>query len=212
MLNSCFWMRHILTITRSDIVTTVLDTRYQAVMFLLMAAASGCAPQQRPPLSPHRGLSYDALYLPFDVSEEQVRADLTAYQALGATRIYLTCTEADLDRDQKIRVILPAAHALGLEVFAGPYFAGVFSGDEGDTARLYLALHPNDREVSRRGQQTSLPAYNSPTLRLYLKDQLRRLLVYDFDDLRGALRTDARGRRPRGDTADLRSLLHDVAS
>lgn len=37
------------------------------------------------------------------------------------------------------------------------------------------------------------------------------LLVYDFDDLRGALRTDARGRRPRGDTADLRSLLHDVA-
>ncbi len=37
------------------------------------------------------------------------------------------------------------------------------------------------------------------------------LLVYDFDDLRGALRADARGRRPRGDAAALRSLLHDVA-
>ncbi len=37
------------------------------------------------------------------------------------------------------------------------------------------------------------------------------LLIYDFDDLRGALRTDGRGRRPRGDMAALRSLLHDVA-
>jgi len=36
------------------------------------------------------------------------------------------------------------------------------------------------------------------------------LLVYDFDDLRGALRADTRGRRPRGDTAALRNLLLDV--
>lgn len=37
------------------------------------------------------------------------------------------------------------------------------------------------------------------------------LFVYDFDDLRGALRADARGRRPRGDMAALRGLLHDRA-
>lgn len=37
------------------------------------------------------------------------------------------------------------------------------------------------------------------------------LLVYDFDDLRGALRPDARGRRPRGDAAALRSLLQEAA-
>lgn len=37
------------------------------------------------------------------------------------------------------------------------------------------------------------------------------LLMYDLDDLRGALRADSRGRRPRGDTAALRRLLHDVA-
>jgi hypothetical protein len=36
------------------------------------------------------------------------------------------------------------------------------------------------------------------------------LLIYDFDDLRGALRPDARGRRPRGDLAALLALLHDV--
>jgi hypothetical protein len=37
------------------------------------------------------------------------------------------------------------------------------------------------------------------------------LLVYDFDDLRGALKPDTRGRRPRGDVAALRNLLHDAA-
>ena len=37
------------------------------------------------------------------------------------------------------------------------------------------------------------------------------LLVYDFDDLRGALKPDTRGRRPRGDMAALRNLLHDAA-
>ena len=36
------------------------------------------------------------------------------------------------------------------------------------------------------------------------------LLVYDFDDLRGALRPDSRGRSPRGDISGLRALLHDV--
>ncbi|MEI8156061.1 MAG: hypothetical protein WCH60_04295 [Burkholderiales bacterium] len=35
------------------------------------------------------------------------------------------------------------------------------------------------------------------------------LLVYEYDDLRGALRPDAHGRRPRGDWAALRTLLHD---
>jgi hypothetical protein len=35
------------------------------------------------------------------------------------------------------------------------------------------------------------------------------LMVYDFDDLRGALKADARGRKPRGDVAALRALLHD---
>lgn len=38
------------------------------------------------------------------------------------------------------------------------------------------------------------------------------LLIYDLDDMRGALRADGRGRRPRGDTAALRGLLHDGAS
>jgi hypothetical protein len=37
------------------------------------------------------------------------------------------------------------------------------------------------------------------------------LLVYDHDDLRGALKPDAKGRTPRGDLAAVRRLLehHD---
>ncbi len=35
------------------------------------------------------------------------------------------------------------------------------------------------------------------------------LLIYDLDDVRGALRPDSRGRAPRGDAAALRQLLAD---
>ena len=35
------------------------------------------------------------------------------------------------------------------------------------------------------------------------------LLVYDHDDLRGALKADAKGRKPRGDLAAVLGLLHD---
>lgn len=37
------------------------------------------------------------------------------------------------------------------------------------------------------------------------------LLVYDLDDVRGALRPDAKGRTPRGDLTAVRRLLHDEA-
>ena len=36
------------------------------------------------------------------------------------------------------------------------------------------------------------------------------LLVHDFDDVRGAMKPDAQGRKLRGDTDALRNLLHDV--
>jgi hypothetical protein len=35
------------------------------------------------------------------------------------------------------------------------------------------------------------------------------LLVYDYDDLRGALRPDTKGRAPRGDMAAVQRLVHD---
>lgn len=36
------------------------------------------------------------------------------------------------------------------------------------------------------------------------------LMIYDFDDVRGALKPDARGRAPRGDAAAVRQLLEQA--
>ena len=38
------------------------------------------------------------------------------------------------------------------------------------------------------------------------------LMIYDFDDVRGALKPDAKGRAPRGDATALRRLLQKVAA
>lgn len=38
------------------------------------------------------------------------------------------------------------------------------------------------------------------------------LMIYDFDDVRGALKPDAKGRAPRGDAKALRRLLQKVAA
>jgi hypothetical protein len=45
-----------------------------------------------------------------------------------------------------------------------------------------------------------------PQLKEYV---VLHLMVYDKDDLRGALIPDAQGRRLRGDTAALERLVHD---
>jgi hypothetical protein len=37
------------------------------------------------------------------------------------------------------------------------------------------------------------------------------LMIHDHDDVRGALRPDARGRAPRGDAAAVRALLKETA-
>jgi hypothetical protein len=37
-------------------------------------------------------------------------------------------------------------------------------------------------------------------------------MIYDHDDVRGALRPDAKGRSPRGDSAAVRALLENQRS
>jgi len=38
------------------------------------------------------------------------------------------------------------------------------------------------------------------------------LMIYDFDDVRGALKPDAKGRSPRGDAVAVRRLSLDEAA
>lgn len=54
----------------------------------------------------------------------------------------------------------------------------------------------------------AVPALSIHSPNLELNETIGvHLLIYDFDDLRGALKTDAKGRSPRGDIAALKTLL-----
>ena len=54
----------------------------------------------------------------------------------------------------------------------------------------------------------AVPALSIHSPNLALNETIGvHLLIYDFDDLRGALKADAKGRSPRGDIAALKTLL-----
>ena len=81
--------------------------------------------------------------------------------------------------------------------------------DDSKAAELRLIDDRIDYEVSSkngpRGQPIDVLSIRVPNRDLGQRVTVR-LEVLDYDDLRGALRTDARGRAPRGDLAAVRSL------
>ncbi len=108
-----------------------------------------------------------------------------------------------------------------------PYIGGaVWHGTATRRSDVYLQLFCDDPKAAEIGlidlgvryQPSSVTGFTGDTVEA-LSIQARspelnevvgvHLLVYDFDDLRGALKPDARGRSPRGDAAALRALLHD---
>lgn len=109
-----------------------------------------------------------------------------------------------------------------------PYIAGaVWHGTATRHSDIYLQLFCDDSKSAEIGLIDMKVPYEPRTVPGFHGDSVDalsvhvfcksfeehvglHLLVYDFDDLRGALRPDARGRRPRGDLAALRALLHDV--
>jgi hypothetical protein len=110
-----------------------------------------------------------------------------------------------------------------------PYIAGaVWHGTATRNSDIYLQLFCDDSKSAEIGlidmkvpyEPRTVPGFHGDSVdalsvHVYCKPIDEHvglhLLVYDFDDLRGALRPDSRGRRPRGDLAALRALLHDVA-
>jgi hypothetical protein len=109
-----------------------------------------------------------------------------------------------------------------------PHIAGaVWHGTATHNSDIYLQLFCDDSKSAEIGlidmkvpyEPRTVPGFHGDSVdalsvHVYCKaiDEHvgLHLLVYDFDDLRGALRPDSRGRRPRGDLAALRALLHDV--
>ena len=84
--------------------------------------------------------------------------------------------------------------------------------DDSKSAEIALIDHGVDYEP-----RTMAGLHGGPVEALSLRSPCRELgetigvhlMVYDHDDLRGALRPDAKGRTPRGDLAAVRALLQE---
>jgi hypothetical protein len=109
-----------------------------------------------------------------------------------------------------------------------PYIAGaVWHGTATQRSDIYLQLFcddPKSAEIGLIGKGVQFEVRSVPGFQGEMVDALSvhalcpgldvhvgvHLQVYDLDDLRGALKPDGQGRRPRGDMAALAALLHDV--
>lgn len=82
--------------------------------------------------------------------------------------------------------------------------------DDSKSAEIALIDHHVDYEprmvTGFHGEQVEALSVHAMS-RLLGEEVGVHLLVYDFDDLRGALKPDAQGRVPRGDLAALRRLI-----
>ena len=82
--------------------------------------------------------------------------------------------------------------------------------DDSKSAEIALIDHHVDYEprmvTGFHGEKVEALSVHAPS-RLLGEEIGVHLLVYDFDDLRGALRPDSQGRTPRGDIAALRRLV-----
>ena len=82
--------------------------------------------------------------------------------------------------------------------------------DDAKAAELWLINHGQRYDVGStngfNGRQVDVLSLSVPCPALG-EDIGVHLVVYDLDDLKGALRPDAQGRKPRGDEAAVRRLL-----
>lgn len=82
--------------------------------------------------------------------------------------------------------------------------------DDSKSAEIALINWAVDYEVGAtngpRGREIDVLSFASPSMALGERVTVH-LSILDFDDLRGALKTDARGRSERGDLAALNKLL-----
>lgn len=114
-----------------------------------------------------------------------------------------------------------------LDVFRPHISGAVWHGTATRRSDIYLQLFcddPKSAEIALIDRGVRFDVRSVPGLHGEMVDALSvhamcrplgeqvgvHLLVYDLDDVRGALQPDARGRRPRGDMAALRRVLQEV--
>ncbi len=149
-------------------------------------------------------------------NNEEVEAEVRDY-------IALFCAETQPKELHALRV-LALEWMARMEVFRPHVGGAVWHGtatrlsdiyvqlfcDDSKSAEIALIDHHVDYEprmvTGFHGEQVEALSVHAMS-RLLGEEVGVHLLVYDFDDLRGALKPDAQGRVPRGDLAALRRLI-----
>jgi len=141
--------------------------------------------------------------------------------------IALFCADT---QPQELRVLreLALQWMQRLERFQPHLGGAVWRGTATRNSDIYLQLFCEDSKVAEitlidmgvRFEARSVPGFQGTlvdALSVHIRsDQLGQnigvhLLIYDLNDIRGALQPDARGRSPRGDAAALRRLMENAA-
>ncbi|MGN1055844.1 MAG: hypothetical protein ACI4QS_03915 [Comamonas sp.] len=118
-----------------------------------------------------------------------------------------------MERLQEFRPHLAGAVWRGTATRASDIYIGLFC-DDSKSAEIALINHNVTYDV------TEVTGFNGETVdALSISSHCAplgetvgvHLMVYDYDDLRGALKADSQGRTPRGDVQALRELLQQEA-
>lgn len=119
-----------------------------------------------------------------------------------------------MERLQEFRPHLAGAVWRGTATRASDIYIGLFC-DDSKSAEIALINHNVAYDV------TEVTGFNGETVDALSISSLCpalgetvgvHLMVYDYDDLRGALKADSQGRTPRGDVQALRELLQQEAA
>lgn len=114
-----------------------------------------------------------------------------------------------MERMQEFRPHLSGAVWRGTATRASDIYIGLFC-DDSKSAEIALINHNVQYDVSEASGFTgkTVDALSISSFCKPLGEAIGvHLMVYDYDDLRGALKADAQGRTQRGDIAALRQLL-----
>lgn len=114
-----------------------------------------------------------------------------------------------MERMQEFRPHLSGAVWRGTATRASDIYIGLFC-DDSKSAEIALINHNVQYDVSEVSGFTgkTVDALSISSFCKPLGEAIGvHLMVYDYDDLRGALKADAQGRTQRGDIAALRQLL-----
>lgn len=152
-----------------------------------------------------------------DLVEDAVREYLALFCADTQPRELRALRELALvwmERMQAFRPYLGGAVWHGTATRLSDIYISLFCDDSKSAEIALIDRHVNYEPGSTkgiRGESVDVLSLSSHSRELN-EDIGVHLLIYDLDDLRGALRADARGRVPRGDIDALRRLLQPSAS